>query len=486
MKKQNILSLLKLSFLCSFHLSLLGTGLFIQEVNAQEIEASNLACTGKFKNYLGQEAPEYCRSAEADGGILIDSLISARQKDNSIKVELTLFNRGTADGLVEVYDSFGKLVNLNIIKGNKPPTGLIQSGSDLFLKYPQTFWSRYPLGDVRRELKEQKITVVIPQGGFVNLTKSSRFATVYNVASLALEISQIKNNKPEYVEKEYVKEFLLEFTKEIASESGKNIFKSEPTVKAIFSLDFIDPNKTAEILQSLWEYSFTKEDNPLLEVFSTEVLSTAGNIGIENALDKYILPGLGTLARNVRRGGDAVNTFARAADTYNTLQFGQKDTITLRHIKLVRNSSSSNSNVNWNNLKYQSDKLDNYVMSRRGKFDNLKIPNHLNIKLPNGLIYSRSDKNKIGEKIILHGVMEQGTYCTLSISQYGVSYDRLTNTHGYPATGFDNQNYLEMINLTINNIVKQNSKFYFYTSKGVYLIDVNMGSVSKALQYPKI
>ncbi|BAZ18885.1 hypothetical protein NIES4071_107700 (plasmid) [Calothrix sp. NIES-4071] len=152
--------------------------------------------------------------------------------------------------------------------------------------------------------------------------------------------------------------------------------------------------------------------------------------------------------------------------------------------------------VNWKKLQRQSDLLDKFVNSRRGNLDTLKIPNHLQIKLPNGLIYNSRNKNDAsfanilrrtgGESITLHCVMDGGVYSYLAITSGGILYEGLTNGRTYPATGMDDTNYMELINLTINQIVKQDSKFYFYTQKGVYLVDVRQRSVVKTSNYPNI
>ncbi len=306
----------------------------------QELVASNLGCTSNLRTILGQSAPGYCTSSEANSGILFEEIKpQTRNADRSIKLEMKVFNRGSADGLVEVYDSNGRIVDVKIIEGNRPPTGLIQSGYDVITRrVPASFFSRYPLGDARKNLKEQKVSVTIPSGGSVKITKSSRFALWYNAAMVAVEVAQIKQGDPGFTEEESVKKIILEFAKEAYlspnSKAAINIFKSEPTAQAIFSLDFIDPTKLAEILQKLLQYAVTVESdpskNPLLAAFS-DLYQDLGNIGIENALDRYILPGLGTLARTVRIGGSAVNTYARSADLRFAMQSGDKATITLRN-----------------------------------------------------------------------------------------------------------------------------------------------------------
>jgi hypothetical protein len=209
--------------------------------SGQELVASNLECTRNLRTIFGQSRPDYCTSTQANSGILFDKLQVSRNSDRSIKLELKLFNQGSADGLVEVYDAKGHLVDLEIIDGNKPPTDLIRSGFDLFTKVPTSLFSKYPLDDIRRNLKEQNVSVTIPYRGYVNITKSSQFALVYNKFSLALEISQLKAGDPEFTKEASVKKFLLGFVKEAGLESRTNIFKSKPTLQGVFSLDFVDP-----------------------------------------------------------------------------------------------------------------------------------------------------------------------------------------------------------------------------------------------------
>lgn len=300
---------------------------------AQELESVNLGCTQNLRTVLRQQSPDYCRSAEADSGVLFDQFKVTRNSDRSINLEFRVFNRGSADALVEVYDSGGRLRDIKIIDGNKPPTGLIQSGGDLFTKVPASLFSRYPLGDARRDLKEQNIIMTIPAGGSVKITKSSNFAVWYNNAMLAVEIAQLAQGDPEFTRSETTKQLVREFAKEFGTQTAINIFKGEPSLQSAFSLDFIDKDRLGAVLQKLVQYTATIESdpskNPILGAFS-DVYLTGANYGLETAIDKYIFPGLGTVARRVRIGGSAVNTFARAADLRNAMIYGQRATVTLR------------------------------------------------------------------------------------------------------------------------------------------------------------
>ena len=301
--------------------------------DGQILTSENVGCTKDLKTALGQKAPDYCTSSEANSGILLDEFKVERNKDNSINVKIRVFNRGTADGIVEIYDSRNRLQGIKIIDGNRPPTGLIQSGTDLFTKVPSSLFSRYPLGDTRRDLKEQSIDFTIPSRGYAQITKSSNFALWHNTAMIALEIAQLAGGDPEFVNSETVKQLVSGFAREFATSSVINIFKGEVSLQSIVSLDFVDKKKLAEVLQKLLQYSVTIEKdpskNPILGAFS-EVYQTAGNVGLERILDMYVLPGLGTLAKGVRVGGEVVNIAAKAIDTSNAINSGRKSTIILR------------------------------------------------------------------------------------------------------------------------------------------------------------
>jgi hypothetical protein len=314
------------------------TGRIMPEKKETTLTASNLGCsqnTDKFPN-LGnlpwKKRLDYCSSIDAYSGILFDSLTPEKQENGTTKLNMEVFNRGSADALIEIYNSTGNLEDIKIIEGNRPPSDLINSGHDLFTKVPASFFSKYPVDDHRHNLTKQSIEIIIPSGGSVKITKSSNYASLYNVAMTALEISQLKSGDPGFTKSDTVKKLIKGFIKESGNKSAINIFTSEPALQGVFSLDFLDKNKLAEVLYELVKYSSKVEKdptkNPFLGAFK-DVYIDAANIGIENALDRYILPGLGTVARGVRVTGNAVNTYARSLDYSNAMINGDKSTIIL-------------------------------------------------------------------------------------------------------------------------------------------------------------
>lgn len=310
---------------------------------------NNIVCTGKTRNLLGQESPASCKSKEADSRLIFNSITWERQTDRSIKVEMKVFNQGTAEAFVQIYDAQKRLVNIKIIEGNKPPTGLIDSGIDMFTRFPVSLFNQYSLTDPRKNLNEQefsdkkKNSIIIPSGGSIKITKSSNEAFRYNAAMLSLELVLLAQGDPAFAKDETVKQFVKRFAQEAyfsrTSKATINFFKSEPSVQAQFRMDVVDPNKAAEVFKQLVEFSVSGENdpskNPFIGAF-LDVYKDVGNLGLETVLDKFILPGLGTFVKATRITSSRLNTFARGADLYYAMAAGEKATITLEDAERLR------------------------------------------------------------------------------------------------------------------------------------------------------
>lgn len=310
---------------------------------------NNIVCSGKTRNLLGQESPASCKSKEADSRLIFNSITWERQTDRSIKVEMKVFNQGTAEAFVQIYDAQKRLVNIKIIEGNKPPTGLIDSSFDMFTRFPVSLFNQYSLTDARKNLNEQefseknKNSIIIPPGGYLKITKSSNEAFRYNAAMLSLELVLLAQGDPAFAKDETVKQFVKRFAQEAyfsrTSKATINFFKSEPSVQAQFRMDMVDPNKAAEVFKQLVEFSVSGENdpskNPFIGAF-LDVYKDVGNLGLETALDKFILPGLGTFVKATRITSSRLNTFARGADLYYAMAAGEKATITLEDAERLR------------------------------------------------------------------------------------------------------------------------------------------------------
>ena len=311
--------------------------------NLAPIEISNLGCTENLKI-------PYCRSLSADSGILFETFNSTKKSDGSIDIKFIAFNRGSADALIEIYDAQGKLQEIQIIDGNKPPTGFLKNFGDMFGRYPLSFFSRYPVGDIRKDLEKanvndrrlgkepNEIEMTLPPGGSIKITKSSSYAQLYNTLMLSLDTSKLAQ-KSDFKSLTSYRQMAIRFVKESGKNTKINIFKSAPNAQAVFSLDFIDPRKMAEILQKFFAYSFTAEGKPLGEdPLKNPIVGGVADIvvddvneGIEVALKKYIGPVWGRLAEASRTGGDGINIVAKATDLSHAITNGENGTITVRH-----------------------------------------------------------------------------------------------------------------------------------------------------------
>jgi len=341
------------------------------KVSAQQIEPINLGCTEDLRIIFGQKAPDFCRSAEADSRILFDGFEVKEGADRSIQIDMKVFNLGSADALVEVYDARGNLLDLKVIGGSNPPTDLFRSGLDVFIKVPTSFFSRYPIGDPRRNLEEQTVSVTIPAGGYVDITKSSDMAYWYNVIIAGVDLIQLAQDlaqqpapqpaqgDPNFVQsKKMLKEMVLDFLKayskaykdDLKASGGEqavvNIFKSEPFAQGV-SLAFVNREQLILILADFFKW--VRDNPPLNTVYRggieggsvlLDVFIDTTNEGIETALDRA-LPGLGIFARAVRQSGSALNTAARLADLYNNYFVAEE-----KAVVTLRNTAAPSSNFN--------------------------------------------------------------------------------------------------------------------------------------------
>jgi hypothetical protein len=190
---------------------------FDSKASASELNPTNVRCIedtkatgvlGQVSGFFGRQeiTPKYCTSAAVPSGVTFEDEKQTRNSDGTIKYEFKAFNKGSAAALVEVYDSNKKIVDAQIIDGNKPPTGFLPNARALLDVPAITISTKYPLTDVRRNLKEQNISVTIPAGGYVTISKSSNIATWYNTTIFAFEVASLVKNDSESSESELVKE----------------------------------------------------------------------------------------------------------------------------------------------------------------------------------------------------------------------------------------------------------------------------------------
>jgi hypothetical protein len=113
----------------------------------------------------------------------------------ALKLEFTIINLGYADGLLEIYDADGVLIKLHQVKHTELSNGITQGTIDLIDNTISSFsalWEGITKGDVvsyigdfllNKRYQQPVITVIIPKGGKVVLTKTSRAAKSWNTIS---------------------------------------------------------------------------------------------------------------------------------------------------------------------------------------------------------------------------------------------------------------------------------------------------------------
>jgi hypothetical protein len=313
------------------------------KASASELNPTNVGCTedtkdtgvlGRVSGLFGRQeiTPKYCTSAAVPSGVTFEDEKQTRNSDGTIKFEFKAFNKGSAAALVEVYDSNKKIVDAQVIDGNKPPTGFLPTTKALLLDVPAiTISTKYPLTDIRRNLKEQNISVTIPAGGYVTITKSSNVATWYNTTIFAFEVASLVKGDSESSKSEPVKQMIKNFAKEVGKEAAINIFTGTPTIQSAFSQELINKERLADVLTKLIKYSLTIESdpskNPILSALAGSIESAA-NSGAE-ALIGFIVPGLDKLVKSVSVTESGAYIAAKSIDLLNAIAYGKKATVTL-------------------------------------------------------------------------------------------------------------------------------------------------------------
>ncbi len=311
---------------------------FDSKVFASELNSTNVVCSGDAKDILGQIPYKYCTSSEAQSGVTFEDEKQTRNSDRSIKYEFKAFNRLSAAATVEVYDSNKNLVDVQIIDGYRPPIGLSQSFGGLLFTIPQ-LQSKYPPSDFRRILKEQNISVTIPAGGYVTITKSSNIAIWYNSIKIAFDtalfsqdVAQLgKEFRSDFTEASTAKKFILGFAKEVGNQSIANIFTGSPTIQSAYSQDFLNKNVLAEVLVKFLKYSTAIEPdlskNPISAAF-IDIANETVDIGLTKAL-ATISTGLALIVKVTTAAEGALYIQAQAINLANAIANGQKVTVTL-------------------------------------------------------------------------------------------------------------------------------------------------------------
>ena len=184
--------------------------------------------------------------------------------DGNIKLEYTIINLGNTDGLLEAYDVNGKLVELYPVGHFEGSKDFVEGVDDYFREAPSSFsalWNGFIAGKTLEYLgdptlndryKQAPITVTVPKGGKIVLTKTSDAArawnttlALFNFLALGKKLvdplvgspdKQISNTKRKQILSS-IKEMLKYLAEEIVAKTPKDLAYEEffKFTKSIFS-----------------------------------------------------------------------------------------------------------------------------------------------------------------------------------------------------------------------------------------------------------
>ncbi|MEN6351230.1 MAG: hypothetical protein ABFD08_17780 [Syntrophomonas sp.] len=127
---------------------------------------------------------------------IVDSF-QAELKEDGWHVTMKIFNRGYADGVLEVHDADGQVVFTGmqmprIILGTRHESGLFAKWWQDMDEWGQGLYDEYPWWDERDSFNPEArgvifSNIIVPPGGSIVLTKKGDWAFLYNATTVAFE-----------------------------------------------------------------------------------------------------------------------------------------------------------------------------------------------------------------------------------------------------------------------------------------------------------
>ncbi|PZU97791.1 MAG: hypothetical protein DCE90_06845 [Pseudanabaena sp.] len=123
---------------------------------------------------------------------ILDRFNSKVLANGSQVYSFDVYNLNYGEGLIEVRDAKGSLVELRPIEGIRIPTNIFDFGVGSFFRLGEFFTQGFGFGDPRNSLGNSTKTeikdIVIPDGGTLTFTKVSENAYNYNLAKMGMDI----------------------------------------------------------------------------------------------------------------------------------------------------------------------------------------------------------------------------------------------------------------------------------------------------------
>ena len=202
--------------------------------------------TKDFKNLIGTYA------------LLVDRVNYKDLSNGSRVLSFEVFNRGISDGVIEVRNARGELVEVRGIEGIRNPTSVFSFGIESIQRLYELATEGYGFTDPRNSLGNSQKTeirnIVIPRGGTLKFTKTGENALRYNQARFLINF--FFDSAPKLFEGSGVKaELMSAFYFKLQQEQVGSLVKEEALItprdaaRALATASWIDDEKLRQLLK---------------------------------------------------------------------------------------------------------------------------------------------------------------------------------------------------------------------------------------------
>ena len=189
-----------------------------------------------------------------------------------------IYNLNYGEGLIEVRDVKGRLVELRAIEGIRIPTSIFDFGVGSFFRLGEFFSQGFGFGDPRNSLGSSKKTeiqdIVVPDGGTLTFTKVSENAVNYNQAKIAMDVLieialplVLQENKD--LQRQLFSSLMLKFAQSKIPLISLNLTSQSDVISYLKSGAPEDFNKISQLAVQVLAEEIPKFENYILDVKNT-------------------------------------------------------------------------------------------------------------------------------------------------------------------------------------------------------------------------
>ncbi|NEU76052.1 LysM peptidoglycan-binding domain-containing protein [Hassallia byssoidea VB512170] len=250
---------------------------------------------------------------------IIDRLNYKDLSNGSRVLSFDVFNTGYAQGVIEVRNAQGQLVEIRGIEGIRNPTSVFGFGIESIQRLWRLATEGYGFTDPRNSLGSSEKTeirnVVIPPGGSLKITKTGTYAAAYNLAKIGMDLL-FEFGLPKVFEENYslkmklwsaiYAEVLQENVKSLAADGEFNLNTSEDARKSLEASNWLNKQELAKLTEI--SIKVLAEELPTFKFYSQYSLLAPAQQIVDNLekLNSWI-----TLAETFAKGS---NTFLQSLD----------------------------------------------------------------------------------------------------------------------------------------------------------------------------